>query len=744
MNSFVVSKVGNTIVFVSHLHGFWVIFDEFGDTKIGVSAKHIKTVDGLCGYFNGKAQDDKRLPTGDAALSVIDFGDGWFMANASKQHCEPHACPKDLQDKAWEMCNIIKGDAFKACDRAVSVDRFISKCLETACECLMSSPIPPTTSSTRISHTISDDNKCKCAMLQNYVEECLATDENIHLDTWRSVHDCPTNCPAPLVHNDCFRRRCEPTCDSISSDDCPHLPGTCFSGCYCPESSVRKGDICVPISDCQDCVCDGFGKSQYLTYDRQNFTFDGNCTYLLSRDLLVSDVHTFQVYATLGPCEVLKKTDIKIKRPMTKDSIGSCTQALHVLYGEHIIHLQKGPMKSIKIFVDGIESNHKLPLKVEWIEINELPGRDIKIKLPKSHVELSAAFDDMAFSIKVPSLKYGHKMEGLCGDCNGKPDDDLKRNPKVSKKIKTDSMNDIIQTWLAADEPKLPKEDECLTEEVSETDCIPLPPEKDPCFEILDQEIFGHCHLIVEPISYVSSCQADMCRAGPNQEGACKYVAAYAKECSRNDICIDWKKGFCKEDVTECPVGMTYMSCGCPKTCETIKQIKKSGKSLQPTTCKVSRTEGCFCPEGTVFHKEKCIPENQCSPCDKNGHYPGDKWSPDKCLECICNADSNVECTKHECSSKGIVCELGWKQTNISNDDECCPTFKCVPETSEKLHQECPKNPPLPNCGIDQYNKLIASSDDCPKYVCECKPFDECTPLKPLIVICGRCYRMLP
>lgn len=60
MNAFVINKVGNTIVFVSNVHGFWVTFDEFGDVKIGVSSKYNEKVDGLCGYFNGKMSDDKR------------------------------------------------------------------------------------------------------------------------------------------------------------------------------------------------------------------------------------------------------------------------------------------------------------------------------------------------------------------------------------------------------------------------------------------------------------------------------------------------------------------------------------------------------------------------------------------------------------------------------------------------------------------------------------------------------------
>lgn len=103
------------------------------------------------------------------------------------------------------------------------------------------------------------------------------------------------SCPSPLVHSDCYKRRCEPSCDTLNSDDCAIIPDACFAGCYCPEGTVRKGDNCVPIADCKDCVCNSFGTSKYFTYDRKSFTFNGNCTYLLSRDIVLPGVHTFQV-----------------------------------------------------------------------------------------------------------------------------------------------------------------------------------------------------------------------------------------------------------------------------------------------------------------------------------------------------------------------------------------------------------------------------------------------------------------
>lgn len=733
MNSFVLNKVGNTIVFVSNVHSFWVTFDEFGDVKIGVCSKLIEKVDGLCGYYNGISSDDKRLPSGEKSLSTVDFGDGWFVSQTNQHYCEPRACPKELQDQALNICNTITHDSFKTCSKAVNKDRFISKCLETACECLMAS----TQLQSYDVMPVGPVQQCKCSMLQSYVVDCLSADESVILDTWRSVHECQVDCIPPLVHKDCYRRRCESSCENMQTSECNYLPGTCFSGCYCPEGKVRKGNDCVPVSDCMDCVCDGFGKSQYITYDRNNFTFDGNCTYLLTRDAILENVHTFQVYATLGPCQV--EYDSYLTQKYLNS--GSCTQSLHILYGSHIVHLQRGEKNSITTIVDGVVVN-TLPLQKQWIEISVQSGREIKISLPESQVEVKALFDDMSFSISVPSVKYGSKLEGLCGDCNGNPADDLKVNSNA-KNIKTDSFNDVIKSWLS-DEPALPNENECLSEEIAELDCIPLPPENDPCFEIYNEATFGECHLIVDPLMYLSLCQTDMCKSGPNQQGACAHVAAYAKECAKNGICIDWKTNLCKAN-TNCPTGMIYKPCGCEETCEMVKQrnvlkdtatksksMVKNFNSLT-TVCSVRKTEGCFCPDGKVNNNGKCIPENQCNQCDDEGHFPGDKWFPEKCNECECGSDGKVKCIKLECSSRGVVCESGFKQLVISDNTECCPIYKCVPEPIKPKLISCPDKP-LPHCGPNQYNKMDIDADGCSKYICECKPIEECKPLETVIL----------
>lgn len=103
--AFALSRLGNTILFVSNRYGFWVIWDKEGNVKLGVTRKLVDKVDGLCGYFNEESSDDKKKPDGSLARTTVEFGDSW--ANVDQmQSCEPQVCPLHIQNKAWEICQV--------------------------------------------------------------------------------------------------------------------------------------------------------------------------------------------------------------------------------------------------------------------------------------------------------------------------------------------------------------------------------------------------------------------------------------------------------------------------------------------------------------------------------------------------------------------------------------------------------------------------------------------------------------
>lgn len=150
----------------------------------------------------------------------------------------------------------------------------------------------------------------------------------------------------------------------------------------------------------------------------------------------------------------------------------------------------------------------------------------------------------------MPSVKYGNKMEGICGNCNGNPDDDMINNPAGKKSPPgVTKLQSFATSWFAEEPALALNENKEMCHVDEESKCLPLPPETDPCFKIFDEKIFGKCHFVVDPITYLTACQQDLCRTGPSQKGSCETIAAYARECERNGICVDWRKhNFCPMD----------------------------------------------------------------------------------------------------------------------------------------------------------------------------------------------------
>lgn len=558
-----------------------------------------------------------------------------------------------------------------------------------------------------------DTGACKCNILESFVKKCLSVNPLIQLTTWRAVAQCEINCPAPLVHTDCYKRRCEPSCDNVHSDDCPVIADACFPGCYCPEGTVRKESKCVPISECKDCVCNALGASKYMTYDRKAFSFDGNCTYLLSRDVVLPGVHTFQVYATMDDCKRLGQA--------TPVDNGSCAKSIHIINGDHVIHIKRIPQnsKSLQVLVDGFDIK-QIPYRDSWISLRQVVGKELVLSLPESHVEMVVSFDNMIFSLGVPSIRYGSKMEGLCGDCNGNASNDLQHNPAKKKMGES-----VIQSWQA-DEPKLGLVEECLSENVPKEQCVLLPPEKDPCQQFYNPELFGKCPLVVDPIAYVSSCQQDICKPGNIQQAVCVALAAYAKECNQHGICTTWRRPqLCPY---ECPIDMVYEPCGCAKNCDTIKAMADYDAVNLNTQAVIhtvksdemclssERFEGCFCPKGQVMDGGRCVPENACTKCDDGLHLPGEKWQKDKCNECQCDQSGKTSCVEKKCQVEENICAENYKPQTIVTEGECCPRYRCVPEPKDPA-KIC-LAPLMPICGLGQFKKQKSDVNGCPQYIC--------------------------
>ncbi|CAH0555063.1 unnamed protein product [Brassicogethes aeneus] len=95
----------------------------------------------------------------------------------------------------------------------------------------------------------------------------------------------------------------------------------------------------------------------------------------------------------------------------------------------------------------------------------------------------------------------------------------------------------------------------------------------------------------------------------------------------------------------KCTGGKVYYSCGPSKD-----QPVCGGVTL-PTNKGTDCIEGCFCPNGTVLHENKCIVKEEC-PCKFRGKYflPG-STIPKDCNTCTCSEGSWI-CTEVKCRAR--------------------------------------------------------------------------------------------
>lgn len=403
LRAYVISRVGNTLVVRSHRYGFWLTFNQFAEVRIGLTDRHRTTVDGLCGYFNGIAADDRRTPSGTVLLSTDDFGDSWSLNGTQNDACEPHKCPRDLHAAALDLCNNIRSPSFAVCAPLVDAAGFIERCIEFACECLRPSAVLDVRSADQ--PALAGADQCKCDVLQQYALACLAADAAVHLDRWRAVHECAaTTCPVGMVYQDCSRRQCEPTCaprtaaSAPVSERCEETVGsdaaTCYPGCYCPTGQLRQGDRCIEAAECADCTCHGDdnGNTAVSTFDGTVQPLrDGDCTVLLSRGGggALKGV-TFEVYVRFGPCADGDQTAHR------------CVQAFYLFAGGDAAHIRLDAVTNRLTVNDApVVGVHDLG----WLRASRSPAsNEWLVRLPKAQIELR--FDSRSYELRVPSVRY--------------------------------------------------------------------------------------------------------------------------------------------------------------------------------------------------------------------------------------------------------------------------------------------------------------------------------------------------
>ncbi|XP_067380543.1 zonadhesin, like isoform X2 [Channa argus] len=646
---------------VSMNFGVIVRYDGNHYVDIKVIKDYQNKLCGLCGDYNGNAQDDFRRPDGSLTNNPNDFGHSWNTDPEcnKKPNTTIPSCDEVKQEiyESSGYCGILldKKGPFAVCHPKVNPNNYFKNCIFDLCELGGAKPI-------------------LCEAIAAYVNECQ--DRGVNIGLWRNETFCPLTCP-PNSHYESCADPCQETC----SGKPPSCSGPCSEACVCDPGYVLSAGKCVKRSSCgcqhngnyyepgkefyvedckhkcrcdvplvtcvasdcpplhecrlqggelgcyptgsQDCVVSG--DPHYNTFDNKFYSFMGTCTYTLAR---ACRNNTGPWFSVEGKNEERGVSGVSYLRK------------LYVTVNKITVTL----MKSRRTLVNGLR-----------VSLPHSPSPLMSISLAGQYVTLQTTFGlrvrwdgNHYIQITVPS-SYQNQMCGLCGDYNGNPDNDFTK-PDGSL---VGNVNDFGNSWQTQDEDDL-----CTPGTKPDPDCDPkleaevVKPDK--CGKIKDPAgPFRECISVVNPTPFFQSCVYDMCQFSGQQHVLCDQLQAYTDACQSAGARVhQWRTpDFCP---LACPPNSSYSLCvsSCPETCQGV---------VGPPGCEDVCVEGCDCNPGFILSNDKCVALRDCGCVDTGGSYHpvGDDWYMEGCEQkCTCHIGGLIQCRNSSCNPNTESCLL--------------------------------------------------------------------------------------
>ncbi|RXM32776.1 Otogelin-like protein [Acipenser ruthenus] len=487
-------------------------------------------------------------------------------------------------------------------------------------------------------------------------------------------------------------------------------------------------DNCCPQWECP-CRCSIISDLRVITFDGNNVALYDNGSYIL--------VHLPRenIVAHIEKCPTSETP--------TGGTSGLCFKKLNITTHSYKVLINRLERKVSVNFI-----NARLPFTRQSLHIDDT-GTMYVINTPGG-VSIqwyhSTGIIVLQYS---PPYNTTSGTRGLCGCCDGNPEDDLKLpNGTVIKNV--EDIPVFLYSWMVhtSEETDYFRRvgDNCTTGNCTK------------CFQMLNQNPFTVCHDKVSPEQF-----CDKIWAGDlhykNHE--CDFLAAYVAICYTHNICINWRtQEFCP---LKCPPGKEYQAC--VSTCKT--KTCQNREYYEESTCSYIREE-CVCKSGTILHRADsafCVTEEQCVCTDNEGgpRAPGEVWKGSskgccmyKCMEngsiiavepeCsevpspICEREGEYvidvieegaccpkkicECNLTICDNEVPACENGNKLMIVYSTISCCPDYRCECDSLA-----CPTATP-PECREDQF--LVEVREDkscCYSYLCVCESCIDPIPL---------------
>uniref|UniRef100_A0A8C9SMI7 Mucin 5f n=1 Tax=Scleropages formosus TaxID=113540 RepID=A0A8C9SMI7_SCLFO len=424
---------------------------------------------------------------------------------------------------------------------------------------------------------------------------------------------------------------------------CPPVIKPVCQNTYSPVKVYDESGCCFKY-ECQ-CICSGWGDPHYITFDGTYYSFQGNCSYVLVKE--IDPRYKFSVVIENYYCD-------------SPNGL-SCPKSLTVFYKSYEIFMTQKEINGI--FENLIYVNHKLVTPAYENNDFRITENGIETVVYIPAISAWVKFKGMMFSIQLPFSKFYNNTEGQCGTCdNNRKDDCRLPNGTIES-----SCGDMARHWPFNDTHCLPP-----------APTPPAPPGCDPAIcKVLHSRVFEKCHDVISVEPFYEGCKFDSCHM-INTSIGCSSLQIYAAACAAEGICIDWRSYTDGKCDYKCESPRVYEPCGplIEPTCNSRYNTKFLAVNNEFSVMDTLREEGCYCPPGTTLSSPS---SNVClHSCGEYCDSAGSTWVSD-CQECVCLSETlTVVCNPLTCPTAAPVICTKEGQVKVNETVGCCQTTKCA------------------------------------------------------------------
>uniref|UniRef100_A0A452S5Z3 Kielin cysteine rich BMP regulator n=1 Tax=Ursus americanus TaxID=9643 RepID=A0A452S5Z3_URSAM len=224
--------------------GLQVLWDGQSQVEVSVPGSYRGRMCGLCGNFNGFAQDDLQGPEGLLLPTEAAFGNSWQVSEgpgpsrpcSKGREVDPcRAAGFRARREANARCGVLKSSPFSRCHAVVPPEPFFAACVYDLCACGPGS--------------LAD--ACLCDALEAYASHCRQAGVT---PAWRGPTLCVVGCPLDrgFVFDECGPP-CPRTCFNQHvplGELAAHCVRPCVPGCQCPAGLVEHEAHCISPEAC--------------------------------------------------------------------------------------------------------------------------------------------------------------------------------------------------------------------------------------------------------------------------------------------------------------------------------------------------------------------------------------------------------------------------------------------------------------------------------------------------------------